>query len=201
MFESTLRPDAALDGTLDVDALAAKIPRSYTVKGMFCTRFAELLGADYARVEPTLSAPPRGGRFVPFKDYPQADYTRIVAAAAAKRFPGVGMREAMRRIARDDIGTFSASMFGKIIFTLVGDARTSLLRVPDAYHRIAPGPTVTAEELDRQTVRIQFDDYRGSAEYVLGQLEGIVISFGRAPVVTVHRLGADRLTFDVMHGG
>jgi len=201
MFDTALRPQAKLDGALDIDALVSRIPQSYTVKGMFCTRFAEMLGGEYARLEPKLLAAPRSGRFVPFKDYPQADYTRIVAAAATKRFPDLPMREAMRRIARDDVGTFASSMFGKIVFTLVGDARASLVRVPDAYHRIAPGPTVSSEELDAHTVRLTFEHYLGSAEYVLGQLEGVVISFGRTPVVTVRARGAETLIFDVVHDG
>jgi uncharacterized protein (TIGR02265 family) len=201
MFDTAIRPEVTLDGALDIDALVSNTPRNYTVKGMFCTRFADLLGDDYERVEPKLVAPPRGGRFVAFKDYPQADYTRIVAAAAAKRFPAIGLREAMRRVARDDIGTFSSSMFGRIVLTVIGDARASLLRVPDAYHRIAPGPIVQAEDVDPRTTRITFEGYRGSFEYVLGQLEGVVISYGQMPVVTVHRPVGDSVRFDVVHGG
>lgn len=201
MFDTALRPETTLSGALDIEALISRTPRSYTVKGMFCTRFADMLGDTYQRIEPKLAAPPRGGRFVAFKDYPQADYTRIVAAAAAKRFPELGLCEAMRRIARDDIATFSSSMFGRIVLTVIGDARTSLLRVPDAYHRIAPGPTVRAEDLDAHVTRITFDGYCGSVEYVLGQLEGIVLSYGRTPVVTVHKSGAGALHFDVVHDG
>lgn len=201
MFGTSLRPGAPLAGTLDVDALTARIPANYTVKGLFCSRFVERLGADYRKLEPQLSAAPRGGRYVPFKDYPQTDYTRIVAATAIKMFPSQPLPEAMRRIARDDFATFSASMFGKVLLSLIGDARSTLHHTPDAYHRIAPGPRVRVEDLDARVTRLTFEGHRGSLEYTLGQLEGIVLAYQRLPTVIVSRMSSDTLAFDVVHGG
>jgi uncharacterized protein (TIGR02265 family) len=199
MFDRPLSPHQALERAIDVDALVKAIPTSYTVKGMFISRYLGILGGDYARLEPRLAAPPRGGRFVPFKDYPQADYTRIVAAAAKKRFPEFALSEAVRRVAREDLATFSESMFGKIVLAVIGDAHTTLLRVPAAYHRIAPGPNVHAEDLDSRTTRLTFEGLYGFVEYQLGQIEGIVMSFDRPPVVTIHALATAMFTFDVTH--
>jgi uncharacterized protein (TIGR02265 family) len=201
MFGTSLRPEAALGGTLDIEALAARIPANHTVKGLFCSRFVERLGMDYAKLEPRLSAAPRGGRYLPFKDYLQADYTRIVAAAATKLFPSQPLPEAIRRIARDDFTTFGASMFGKIVLSLIGDARSTLHRAPDAYHRIAPGPRVQVEDLDARVTRLTFEGHRSSLEYTLGQLEGIVLAYQRVPTVIVSRISSDTLAFDVVHGG
>lgn len=201
MFGTSLRPEASLSGTLDAEALAARIPSSYTVKGLFCGRFVQVLGSDYSKVAPSLAAAPRDGRYLPFKDYPQADYTRIVLAAAAKQFPNKSLPEAVRCIARDDITTFSTSMFGKIVLALIGDVRGTLHRMPEAYQRIAPGPWLEVEDLDSRTTRVTFHRYQGSVEYVLGQLEGVVLAFQRTPTVTVHRVGPEILAFDVVHGG
>jgi uncharacterized protein (TIGR02265 family) len=198
-YDISMRPASPLHGTLDLEAIIAAIPASYTVKGMFVTRFADLLGSDYSRVEPLLRQAPRGGRFVPFKDYSQADYTRIVAAAALKLWPELPLPEAVRRAARDDLATFAGSLFGKVVLGWIGDAHATLLHVPEAYSRVAPGPRVSAEDLDARTTRILFQRHRGIVEYMLGQLEGIVLSFGQAPLVTVRRLATDTLAFDVVH--
>jgi uncharacterized protein (TIGR02265 family) len=200
MFDVPLQVQVPLEGSLDIEPIAASFPPSYTVKGMFCTRFTELLGEDFGSVVPTLSSPPRGGRYVPFKDYPQSDYTRLTVAAAAKLFPKRSLREGLRCLARDDLRTFAASMFGKIVLAVAGDARATLLRVPDAYRRVAPGPTVRAEELDASTVRVVFEEHRGIVEYVVGQMEGVVLSFGQEPTVTVRKLEVETLAFDVRHG-
>lgn len=199
MYDVSLRPEAPLNGSLDIDALAASFPPSYTVKGMFVQRYAALLDDGFAKLAPKLTAAPRGGRYVAFKDYPQGDYTRIVAAAAAKVFPTLPLSEAVRRVARDDMETFSTSVFGKVVMTLVGDPLTALRHVPDAWARMAPGPNVWCEELDARTIRLVFRRHRGIVEYTLGQLEGVVIAYHRTPIVTVRRLEPETVAFDVVH--
>lgn len=199
MFDTPLTPDRPFEGAVDIEALIASIPRTYLVKGMFCSRFTEVLGADFETVAAKLISPPRAGRYVPFKDYPQADYTRLALAAAQKRFPRLAVREAVRCIARDDLATFAASMIGKVVLSLAGDARTTLLRSPDAYARVAPGAGVEAAEVDVRTVRVVFTGYRGMPEYTIGQFEGVVLNFGGAPTTVLRDLGGDRLAFDVTH--
>jgi uncharacterized protein (TIGR02265 family) len=200
MYDVSLRPEAGLTGSFDLEAIIASFPSTYTVKGMFCSRYAALLDDDYASLRQHLIQPARDGRYVAFKDYPQADYTRIVAAAAAKVFPNLPLSEAVRRLARDDIHTFSTSVFGKVLMTLVGDPATALRHLPDAYVRVAPGPNVWTEELDVRSMRLVFRRHRGIVEYMLGQLEGIVMSFNRVPLVTVRRLEPETVAFDVVHG-
>jgi uncharacterized protein (TIGR02265 family) len=199
VFDVALDPSTLLRGTLDVEALVARYPSHYLVKGMFCSRIADFLGGAFAELQPRLIAPPRGGRYLPFKDYPQADYTRLVVAAAAKRFPDLSLCEATRRLARDDFATFADSTMGKITLTVVGDAHSALLRMPDAFARVAPGPQLRTEERGTHAVRITFLRYFGSVEYMLGQIEGIVMSYHKAPHITVHRANQDEIVFDVEH--
>lgn len=199
MFDIPLQVHVPLEGTVDVEPIVASFPPSYTVKGMFCTRFTELLGDDFRAVSSRLSSPPRAGRYVPFKDYPQSDYTLLTVAAAVKLFPKKSLREGLRCVARDDLRTFAASMFGKIVLAVAGDARATLLRVPDAYKHVAPGPRVRAEELDASTVRVLFEQHRGIPEYLVGQMEGVVLAFGHTPTVTVRALPGTTLAFDVRH--
>jgi uncharacterized protein (TIGR02265 family) len=199
MYYLSLRPEAALTGSLDLEAIVAAFPPTYTVKGMFCARYAALLSDEYAPLSTKLISPARGARYVAFKDYPQADYTRIVAAAANKVFPNLPLTEAVRRVARDDFQTFGTSVFGKVLMTLVGDPHTALKHLPDAYARVAPGPNVWTEDIDARTIRLVFRRHRGIAEYVLGQLEGIVMTFDRHPIVTVRQLEPETLAFDVIY--
>jgi uncharacterized protein (TIGR02265 family) len=200
VFDRPLTPSTSLTGTFDLEALVAGFPGDHLVKGMFCSRLVDVLGDDYEPLESKLIAPPRGGRYLTFKDYPAADYTRLVVRAAQKQFPELPLSESTRRLARDDIQTFASSTWGKVALTLVSDPRVALTSMPEAHTRAAPGPELRVEERDARTVRLIYVGYRGLVEYMLGQLEGVVLMFGRTPTVTIHRAGPDVLNFDVDHG-
>jgi uncharacterized protein (TIGR02265 family) len=200
VFDRPLTPETALEGLIDIDPVADAIPASFTVKGMFCKRFVELLGPEFRSSELKLVAPPRGANYVAFKDYSQRDYCRLAAAASRKRFPQVSQREAVRLMAREDLATFTDSMIGKVVLAIAGDAHSTLLRIPEIYGRVAPGMHVRADDLDARTTRLVFDQHVGMVEYTLGQLEGVVLAFGRRPSSTIHELSKGVLAFDVTHG-
>ena len=200
MFDRPLQPSTSLTGTFDLEELVAGYPSHYLVKGMFCSRIVDMLGGEYEAIESKLIAAPRAGRYLPFKDYPASDYTRLVVAAAQKQFPHLPLCESTRRLARDDFRTFAGSTWGKVALTLVADPRSALLRMPEAYARAAPGPELHAEVIEARTVRMSLVRYRGLVEYMLGQFEGIVMMYGRTPSVVIHRVSNDILNFDVDHG-
>lgn len=200
MFDVPLDPSTSLTGTFDVEAFVARYPRGgHLVKGMFCNRLVDTLGASFAELQAQLIAPPRGGRYLPFKDYPQADYSRIVVASAVHRFPELDLREATRRIARDDFATFAASTMGKITLSLVGDPHAALLRMPEVFARVAPGPQLKTEERDRNTVRMVITQFFGLVEYMLGQLEGIVMSYSQMPRTRISKIGPEAFVFEIEH--
>jgi uncharacterized protein (TIGR02265 family) len=150
-------------------------------------------------VRAQLVAAVRGDRYLPFRDYPQVDYLRLSIAAARKSFPQLAPREAVRRLARADLATFSNSMLGRIVLAMAGDARSTLLRVPDAYARVTTGGPVFAHELDADTVRVEFQKFYGLRDYQLGQLEGVTLHYGGKSRITRHDLSPDHVTFDVRH--
>lgn len=194
----TLTTTQALSGDLDAEAIAREIPKANVVKGMFFNRHVAQLGPDFAKVVAALEAPPRIGRYVPFSDYPQSDYMRVTAAVALKVYPRLGLREAMRRLGRDDFSVFGESTVGKVILAVVGDATTALLKTPAIYMKMAPGDwTVTGEELEGGGVCIEFFPSYGAWEYQLGQLEGVVLKYGVSPTTTVSDLPGPRLRFEV----
>jgi len=175
-----------LSGDLDAEAIARRIPRANVVKGMFFSRHVTELGAGFANVATRLDAPPRLGRYVPFSDYPQSDYMRVSTAVALKIYPRLGLREAMRRLGRDDFSVFGESTVGKVILAVVGDAKTALLKTPGIYMKMAPGDwTVTGQELDDGAVCIEFFPAYGAWEYQLEQLEGVVMKYGASSTTTV----------------
>lgn len=195
-----VRSGESLAGDFDIEQEARSIPPSYVVKGMFFKRLVDLVGSDWDTVARSMIDPPRGGRYVPFRDYPQSDYSRLSAVAGRKRYPKVSLREAVRRVARDDFDVFGASTFGRVVLAVVGDARSALHRVPFVYSKLATGDwSITAIDLDGDVVRLEFAPLYGRWEYTLGQLEGIVQHYGSMPTTTVDDLGAHQLRFDVRH--
>lgn len=190
-----------LRGTVDVEQQAAAVPPSHVVKGMFFANLARILGPEgFEQLVPTLSVPPTRGRYLAFKDYPQSDYVRLSCAAAAHRFPGVDLREGMRRLAREDFDTFTSSTLGRVIMAVVRDPRTALLRCPSVYEKVAPGDwTIEAHDLEPGTTRIEFQRYPTDWAYTLGQLEGVVLHYEVDPETTVTELGDGHIRFDVRY--
>jgi uncharacterized protein (TIGR02265 family) len=189
-------------GDLDVEAKLKSLPPSFVVKGMFFKRLAKDLAGVWTEVASRLSAPPPGGRYVPFSDYPQSDYFQLIVETARRKYPNVSVREGMRRVARDDFLVFTDSQLGKVVMSAVGESvRAALLKFPEVYMRMAPGDwVVRGEELDGSTVRIEFIPLRTSWEYQLGQLEGMVLHFGVSPTTTVSEPAPRHLCFDVRCG-
>jgi uncharacterized protein (TIGR02265 family) len=201
--EQSVRVGHRLLGDLDLEYEVGRIGPSFVVKGMFFASLVDgLPPGAWDELAPRLAMAPRNGRYLPFKDYLQSDYLRITVAVAQHRFPGVGMREAIRRLARQDFDVFKTSTFGKVILTLVRDARGALLKVPLVYEKIAPGDYgVRGSEPDEGVVRIEFERYPRDWAYTVGQLEGIVLHYGSDPEVTIRELSPDHMQFDVRHGG
>jgi uncharacterized protein (TIGR02265 family) len=197
----TISSSQALLGDVDAEYIARAIPKTNIVKGMFFTRHVSQLGADFANVIPSLEAPPRFGKYVPFSDYLQSDYMRVITAVARKSYARLGLREGLRRLGRDDFNVFGESTFGRVILAVVGDAKAAILKTPGIYMKMAPGDwTATGEEIDEHTVRIEFFPTYGSWEYQLGQLEGVVLKYGVEPTTTISELPGPRIRYDMRLG-
>ena len=196
----TVRNGTALHGSYDVEAVVRSVPEGYLVKGMFFDRLMVVLGTDFGEVQGKLTKPPDRGRYVAFRDYPGGDFVRLVAAAGRKAHPRVGLREAIRRLALDDFKVFSGSMVGKVTLAVVSDARSILRKVPFIYRSLAPGKwDISAEELDQQTVRLEFRPFIGRWEYAVGQIESAILHFGPRSLIHVSELGKGHVRFDVEH--
>lgn len=190
------RADAPLDGDVDLAAMLARTPASFTTKGMFFSRYVAALGAEWEGVVPELDAPARHGKYHAFEDYPLRDYFRLFHRVAAARFPG-STREAYRLLARGEVEVFADSTLGKVTFALLKDPGATLLRYPDVFKTIVKGPDMTAERRAPRSVIVVFPRIYGSVENGLGIVEGIVQSFDEEPNVTVSVDDAMHATYDV----
>jgi uncharacterized protein (TIGR02265 family) len=198
----SLTPGRMLEGTFDEDEIAKSIPERNQVKGMFFGRFVEALAGDWRSVERRLFQPPRDGRYVLFSDYPQHDYFRLYCATSRKLFPALGISEAIRRLGRQDFQVFAATTLGRVLLSMVSDARGALHKLPLVYSKVIRANwTVHTRDMDARTVRVEMDPHYGRWEYQAGQFEGIVLAMGEEPTISIHELSVRGLRFDVVCEG
>jgi uncharacterized protein (TIGR02265 family) len=171
-----------LVGHVDAEQRFARFPSSYLMKGMFFSRMIDLGGEKaYRDVESRLVKRPQLGRYVPFADYPQVDFSRLAHHVAITKFPGLDVVEAMRRLARTDITTFAQSTAGSVMLALVGnDPVTALLKLPDMYRASLKGGTVSARLAAPRVVELDYRDFYGWLDcYPIGHVEGLATHCGR----------------------
>lgn len=174
--------DRPLVGEVDAEERFALFPPEFTMKGMFFSRLMELAPpGSLERTLPRLVARPALGRYLPFSDYPQVDYSRLAHHIATQREPEVDPVEAMRRLARADVTTFATSKLGMVVFALVGDdVVEALLKLPDMYRMSLRGGEVHASLTARDTVQLEYEDFYGWLDcYPIGHIEALTAHFGR----------------------
>ncbi|MBI5515921.1 MAG: DUF2378 family protein [Deltaproteobacteria bacterium] len=195
---TALDPDVPLEGGFDPEARFARFPRSFTLKGLFFAERVAQLGPRWETEVPGLLSPPRLGRYLPFGDYPQVDYSRLTYAACTKLHPELSLREAARRVARADLATFARSTLGRVMLSMVGDLGDVLLAFPAMHRRVLHGGSVSAERLGPSRVRLQYREFYGWLDcYAVGTAEGIVLHQGHRPRITLDLQEPDRGSLDV----
>lgn len=186
-MELQTNPDRPLRGDIDVERLFAEGSELFVLKGMFFRRVAKLLGGHLESLLDELESPPGRAGWLPFRDYPQRDYTRLSVAAARLRHARHSDREALRRLARDDVHVFGESMIGRVMMSVVGDTGRALSELPKVYDKVAPGPWgFEAHAEGERALRITIANHPGEWCYQIGQCEGIAAHYGdqlRARVV------------------
>lgn len=177
-----LTPDEPLRLDMEEAEAVRRTPPSYRVKGMFISPLVRMLGDEWAHAVKELGNPPRMGRYLPFNDYPQRDLLKLIYRLGRRDHPGVGAFEMFRRFAQRDFATFADSTLGRVVLTTIAEPVSALLKFPDVYAKVAPGPwKLSAEQLGPRRVAIQIENHPGVWGAQVGQFEAIVSSFnGRA---------------------
>lgn len=172
-------PDRTLRGEIDVERLFANDSGRFLLKGMFFRRVAKTLGRRLDGLLSELEMPPGRAGWLPFRDYPQRDYTLLSMTAARVLHPHRPDREALRRLARDDVNVFGESMIGQVMMSVVGDTGRALSELPKVYEKVAPGPWgFEATSEGGRALRITIANHPGEWCYQLGQCEGIAAHYG-----------------------
>ncbi|HJL04152.1 MAG TPA: DUF2378 family protein [Polyangiaceae bacterium LLY-WYZ-15_(1-7)] len=178
-MEVETSPDRPLHGEIDVERLFAECPSSFLLKGMFFRRIAKLLGGRLDGLLARLEAPPGRAGWLPFRDYPQRDYTLLSVEAARLHHPRQSDREALRRLAREDVHVFAGSMLGRVMMSVVGDTKRALLELPGVYEKVASGPWgFEMASIGEREVRFAIGQHPGEWCYQIGQCEGIAAHYG-----------------------
>jgi uncharacterized protein (TIGR02265 family) len=175
-FVLRIRPERPLVGDVDAEERFERFPSGHLMKGMFFNRMVALGGARiYSDVAPRLIKRPLLGRYVPFSEYPQVDFSRLAHAVAVARFPRVDVVEAMRQLAREDISVFAESAIGSVMLALSGrDPTRALLKLPDMYAASLRGGAVSARQLAPDVVELDYRDFFGWLDcYPIGHIEGL----------------------------
>ena len=188
--------DVPLQGDIELDATLANIPKDFTTKGMFFTRYVAALGAEWEELLPSLTKPAKHGRYHAFESYPLRDYVRVFDRVARARFPG-STREAFRLLARGEVEVFADSTLGKVTFALLRDPGAALLRFPDLFRMVTRASAVSSRRIAERRVLVTYPRYHGASEQALGLVEGLVQSFDEEPRVDVTIEPERRVVFDV----
>lgn len=163
---------APLDVALSIDA----VPPHHTAKGMFFEQLAPAARRYGVSCD---------GRYVTFRDYPLRDYMRLIADYGAARYPGVPVREALRRVGWEAFPTVMSSVAGRVIFAFAGrEVRSALRLAPDAYKQALKHSSVRSRlDAARQAVLELRDVWNFADSYHVGAIEGGCRAFGAEPRV------------------
>lgn len=171
-------------GDVDDRAIIQAFPKDQSLKGMFFGRFVDELAGDWSAVVPSLVAPPALGRYLAFADYPNADHLLLAFRCAKRRFPTMGSRESIRRVAREDMATFLGSTLGRITAAMLNTPEGALAALPSVYQRVSRGPSYAFEPRGAGGAVLRLRDSHGPWEYIVGQIEGILGHYGAVPTLT-----------------
>jgi uncharacterized protein (TIGR02265 family) len=176
-------------GDLDIEGLVRAVPSHHTIKGAFVASNATFAAPEWGTLEKKLLNPPKGGKYLPFSDYPLADYLRVTDAAARRKFPKVSSREAHRLLSRSTFDVFSQTTLGKVTMSMVTTPNAALLKYQDIFNRMVSGARVVVTEKGPNTLDLEFREYYSTQEAIYGVIEGVILAYRQAPQVVLMAKG------------
>lgn len=165
---------------LHVAPRAARCPVEGAVKGMF---FQSIID-EVAR---------RGGRrvgrdrYVAFRGYPLREWLELLPEAAVAAYPALGPREGMRRFGQRAFDVFTASMAGRVLFSMAGrNVRMAVSLTGRAFDVIGSHGAVSVLENDEGRAVFGLSDMWDYIDaWHVGVYEGALAAFGLTGEVRV----------------
>lgn len=175
-------------GDFDLEAYFARCPEDATCKGMFfddlMTLAATLPEEQQAEIERARVRP----RYFAFKDYPLREHMRLAWEVVSRVYAGVPMRRAYRELGWRAYPVVEASMFGKVLFGILGNDLDAIFRVgPKGFAMSLSHSHMKTEKLDDRHWRVTMRDVFGVLDpYYVGVVEGPILHHGFTPDVRIH---------------
>ena len=115
---------SVIDSPLSVSRV---IPPTATIAGMF---YITLIEAARRR---GLSLPLSNARYLQFSFYPTADFARLLVFAAPRFYPGLSLREGLRKLGQGGPRAFGVSTLGKVTLGVAQDVHSVVTAIARTY--------------------------------------------------------------------
>ena len=132
---------------LDVDAVLRALPSTATISGMFIAPLVQ----EAKRLGVTLLSARE--RYVAFRFYPLIEHVQVLVETCQRVYPGVPLRQALRKLGRGAPTALVASTLGKVVFAAAVGAHDVIDAMAKAYPLNARPSFVTVLERGPQLVR------------------------------------------------
>ena len=165
---------------LDLAGHLAKLGAHAAVKG---TVAATVVDAVNAAGRPPITSK----RFMPFRDYPMAEVLELQVAGATALYPGLPIREGLRRLGADGFASFMKTLLGRVMYGVFGNTVSSVFRVANKGFEVMQNTgTVRTIIVDDNAVKLVFaSTYTFLDSHHVGIVEGALAACGRTGVVGV----------------
>lgn len=168
---------------LDPAPYLARAPKRATAKGMFFGMVQQELG----RVGKLGAVAEAAETYRSFKDYPYLDLLKLEVAACPQLYPGLTLRESMRKLGTRVFPMFLNQMIGRVIFGVVGKDPQQLLKLAARGYAVAASVgTATAIDVGETcgTLRLR-NVCNFPSSFHVGVLEGTLKHIGVTSEVEV----------------
>jgi uncharacterized protein (TIGR02265 family) len=195
---SGVRPPRFHD-PVDLEAHLALVPRGATNRGIFLQEFVHRVRAVAPEVDLAALAGIERRRYLPFLQYPYADFLRLAYAAARVLFPRTPIGEGLRRLGHGTYDTLLDSQAGRAIFSALGIDFEQICRNAGTAYRMALNfGKMTPTQVGPKHFRIVYDEQPSFLETLqVGVIEGAARHCYVTPRIQIELRDLAHATIDV----
>lgn len=187
------------DRSVQLEEQIRLLPPNAACKGLFFNDPIQRLrkvAPDHPLLAPSALA---GRRYVPFFDYPYADFIRVLGGVAEAVYPTLPLGEGLRRLGRAGYEALLQSQVGRVIFGVFGRSFEDVVKTGARGWAVSLNfGKVEVEVLGPQHVRYQFAGLPALLEtYQVGIVEGAMNVCQVEGEITVHLRDLANGSFDI----
>lgn len=165
---------------IDIEAYVRACGPEQRVRGLFFE------AAHKVAVRSGLPIP--AARRIAFKDYPVADYVRLIGTWAATPGLGVSPRQFLRTVGHDAFPGFRSTVAGKVLLAAAGGGIEDVLGVSGRAYSISITQGSLVPRVGQGSAELQLRQIPTFADsFHVGVFEGVLRGYGRQGTVSVRR--------------